>query len=133
MKSYVYFFALILTSQAAFMAWAKADEQLQKMTGMVQNISGEKIQVQDEFGHRILELDRNDKDSKIPKDLKKGDQITIWFKVDVEKIAIRKHSQSEKQQPGQIDPSRQKPILDDRVFYSAQKSENIEERNSNSG
>lgn len=129
MKSFYYLFALVLTSQAAIVMTCKADESLQKMTGIVQGVSKDKVQVQDELGRRILEIERNDKDSKVPKDIKAGDHITIWYKVDVEKIAIRKQSQ----QPGQAEPERLKPLQDDRIFYSAERSRNSDEINKSNG
>jgi hypothetical protein len=114
----LYIFILVLFYQTAF----GADRQY-LMRGIITDIQKDSFAVQSEKG--MFEFGRDEKDTQLPKNAKVGDDVSIWYTVDMEKIAIRKKSKTPTQEPGQLDPNQQRIILDDRVFYSAKNAKEI--------
>jgi hypothetical protein len=93
-----------------------ADDKTYVITGAIEKITGDTISVRNEKG--IMEF-KKEEDLAVPKDAKVGDQISIWYTVDMEKIAIRKGPKVEKQEPGEVDMIEKNIIIDDRAFYTA--------------
>ena len=86
-----------------------------RFSGTVQALSGDAVTVKGPG--ETLEFMRG-KSSTFPKDLKVGDSITLWFKMETQRA-----SRADRQQPGTVAPegedSPQHIILDDRAFYNA--------------
>jgi hypothetical protein len=108
---------------------AQATERTHQIDGVIEKLNGELISVRSDKGTFVF--DRKESKMEIPKGAKEGDLVTVWYTVNMEKIAIRKTPRAGQQQPGQLDPNSQKIILDDRVFYSAENEKKPENSKKN--
>ena len=109
MSTRIFFaWALLASIQASLIAFAADDSR--KMNGRIESLNDQSIVVRS--GKDRLEIPR--KDVEIPDTAKAGDSVTLWYKLDVERVEVRRR----KQEAGKIAPDVKKPI-DDRAFYPA--------------
>lgn len=112
----------MLSGGTLFLGAQALAAKVYRLQGVVTRLSSEALTVEDSRSMDELEFSRGDVGLRLPKDLKVGDRVNLWYTMDAQKLHLVRNPGAPEPQAGEsgegAEPKLQ-PQKDDRIFFNA--------------